>query len=282
MPTDPFQVLLTAGMPLPPTQFGSLGTTLSRALAPYYASQATLEPFQPGPYATPLTNWALQQYAPFTEGQIGYSPLTQAALDAFQQQTLPVIQQQFELQGLGRSPALGVATGQALATALPPFISQDIQNRLAAAQAITGAGAEDVQRQYAATVTDLQNRLAATGFIPQAEQLVQQAAMNTAQVAQAEQARQLQALGLAGQLTTGLAPLLGSAAQLQQAQQQLALQAWGQGGQEQAQTAQGLLDARQMELLRQQALTEAGTLGLFGSAVIPPTVAGKSITTGGK
>lgn len=52
----------------------------------------------------------------------GQSPLTQAAIASFNQATLPVIQNQMALQGLSNSPALGMATGSALAQALPQFI----------------------------------------------------------------------------------------------------------------------------------------------------------------
>src|SRR3970282_3041488 len=67
------------------------------------------------------------------EGQPGQSPLTQAGVQAFQQNTLPIIQQQMQLAGLGRSGALGVSIADAMASAMPQFIQQDIQNRLAAA-----------------------------------------------------------------------------------------------------------------------------------------------------
>ena len=38
-------------------------------------------------------------YQPFLEGAMGYSPATQAATGAFVQNTLPVIQNQLQLQG---------------------------------------------------------------------------------------------------------------------------------------------------------------------------------------
>ena len=70
----------------------------------------------------------------FTTGPLGDSPATRAAIEAFKIQSLPVIQQQFQLQGLGRSPALGQAVGQSLGVALPQFINADLVNRLQAAQ----------------------------------------------------------------------------------------------------------------------------------------------------
>jgi len=74
-----------------------------------------------------------QALTPMLEGQPGQSPLTQAAVQAFQQNTLPIIQQQMQLAGLGRSGALGVSIADAMASAMPQFIQQDIQNRLTAA-----------------------------------------------------------------------------------------------------------------------------------------------------
>lgn len=56
----------------------------------------------------------------------GLSPITQALIDAqmraFNVSALPTIQNQFALQGLANSPALGQAVGQSLATAFPGFI----------------------------------------------------------------------------------------------------------------------------------------------------------------
>ena len=69
----------------------------------------------------------------FTGGRPGESPLTRAALELFQQETLPIIQQQFQLQGLQGSPALGIATGRALSQALVPLLQQEQQLRFQAA-----------------------------------------------------------------------------------------------------------------------------------------------------
>lgn len=80
-------------------------------------------------------------YAPFTQGQMGYSPATQAAVGAFTQNTLPVIQNQLQLQGLGSGPAVADVAGRSLATALPSFMQNDLSNRLQAAQGLTGLGA---------------------------------------------------------------------------------------------------------------------------------------------
>lgn len=79
-------------------------------------------------------------YAPFTQGQLGNSPATQAFMGSFMQNTLPVIQGQAQLQGLGNGPAVPDMAGRALGTALPQIMQGDAQNRLQAAQGLTGLG----------------------------------------------------------------------------------------------------------------------------------------------
>lgn len=103
-------------------------------------------------------------YQPFTGGQFGFSPATQAATQAFIQNTLPVIQNQAQLQGLGSGPTIADITGRSLATALPQFIQSDLQNRLAAAQGLTGLGSQVVipawqqqQNQQAQALKGLQS-----------------------------------------------------------------------------------------------------------------------------
>ena len=80
-------------------------------------------------------------YAPFVGGNdIGSSPAMQAAMGAFTQNTLPVIQGQLQLQGLGDSPAVADVAGRSLGTALPGIIQNEQQNRLSAAQGLTWFG----------------------------------------------------------------------------------------------------------------------------------------------
>ena len=81
-------------------------------------------------------------YQPFTEGPLGFSPATQAAMGAFTQNTLPTIQNQLQLQGLGQGPAIADVAGRSLATALPQFQQNDMSNRLQAAQGMTGLGSQ--------------------------------------------------------------------------------------------------------------------------------------------
>jgi hypothetical protein len=45
-------------------------------------------------------------------------------------------------------------------------------------------------------------------------------------------------------------------------------------------TAQQVEDAMRMELLRLQGLGEAGTTGIFGGSVVPPSISEGSTTSG--
>ena len=94
-----------------------------------------------GEWIMALVDDIQQAYQPFLTGDLGYSPATQAGVGAFMQNTLPVIQNQLQLQGLGNGPQVADVAGRSLATALPQFIQNDQQNRLAAAQGATGFGA---------------------------------------------------------------------------------------------------------------------------------------------
>ena len=82
-------------------------------------------------------------YQPFIEGtDIGSSPALQAAMGAFTQNSLPLIQNQLQLQGLGNGPAVADVAGRSLGTALPSIIQGEQQNRLQAAQGLTGLGSQ--------------------------------------------------------------------------------------------------------------------------------------------
>lgn len=89
-----------------------------------------------------LSNAVSNSLNPFMQGQPGYSPMTQAAMGAFTQNELPIIQHQMQLQGLGNGPAIADVAGRSLATAMPSFIQNDLSNRLAATGAATQYGAQ--------------------------------------------------------------------------------------------------------------------------------------------
>jgi hypothetical protein len=83
-----------------------------------------------------------QAYDPFVTGPLGQDPATQAYMQAFTQNTLPLIQNQMQLQGLGSGPAVADVAGRALGTALPQIQQYGAQNRLAAAGGLTGLGSQ--------------------------------------------------------------------------------------------------------------------------------------------
>ncbi len=232
---------------------------------------ATVNPQPAGVPLGALSQLALQGpatagFAPFTQGPLGFSPATQAALQQFNQVTRPGLQNQAALAGLGNSPALLEAISLGQAQALPGFISQDLQNRLTASQGLQqGIG--------------LAGQLTGAG-----EQLGQSAAGLAANISGGEAQRQLQAAQISGNLLLGQASNVAfPAAQTQLAQQQQALTAFGGGGQLQRGITQEQIGATQQERLRQQALSEQATTGIFGGSVLPPTLqqTGTSNTTGG-
>ena len=194
----------------------------------------------------------------------GVSPQTQAAIAAFQQAQLPIIQQQFELQGLGRSPALGSAVGGALTQAMVPFMQSDLTNRMNALQMVSQ------QQQF--------GRTQGLAEYMQPAQLGQSAAGLAAQIGQNESNRQLTALGLQGQLAMGMTDPLSRAAALEQARQQMALQGFGAAGTAQRDVQQQLIDEQNRDFLRRQGLAEQGTFGAFGT-VLPPAFQSGSTTT---
>ena len=222
------------------------------------------------------------QLQQFTGGTPGMSPATQAAIDAFQQAQLPVIQQQFQLQGLGRSPALGSAVAGGLTQAMVPFMQQDLSNRLQA----TGMGAQQqqfgqqfgLQQELGRGQLGLGQRAQSLAEFMQPAQLGQSAAGLAAQIGQNESNRQLQALGLQGQLAMGMTDPMARAAALEQQRQQMALQGFGAAGTAQRDVTQQLIDEQQREFLRRQGLAEQGTVGVFGT-VLPPAMQSGSTTT---
>jgi hypothetical protein len=208
----------------------------------------------PDQYGQP-TNAELVQggISPYLYGMPGFSPLMQAGLSAFQNGTQQVVQQQAELQGLGRSPALGQMTADALTQVLPQFIQQDNANRFQAANTLQGE-----------------------------EGLTQSAANLAANISNQEQQRQLSAFQTGGNMLLGLGDLYHNMSGDQTAQMQLALQAAGAGGDLQNQIAQQAMDAAQAERLRLQALSEQGTTGLFSTSLPGPSqLAGSTKSSGG-
>lgn len=205
---------------------------------------------------------------PMMTGAPGSSPLTTAAIEAWKLQTMPILQQQMQLQGLGRSPAMPQVLGNSLAVAMPQFINQDIQNRLRATELYNAFAGRTGQERFGAA-----------NVMQGEEGLTQNAAKLAADISNQEANRQLQSFAVGGNLLLGLTDPLAKAAQLQQEQQKIGLQAFGAGGDLQQSVAQNVADAAQMERLRRQGLAEQSTTGLFGGSVLPPTMGTSTTTT---
>lgn len=197
---------------------------------------------------------------PFMSGPVGQSPVLQQAVDQFKALTMPVIQNQFALQGLGNSPALGQAIGVSMGNALVPLISEDMKNRLSA-------------------INLAQQRVGGAGQLQLGQQeLDQMAALRGAQVADASAGRQLQSLGLAGQFGAASGNQMSDLSNQLRQRQELSLSAYGSAGEAQRNVRQQAYDSAYQDYLRRQALSEASSTGLFGGSVLPPTLQQSSRT----
>ena len=111
---------------------GGLGTTISPSkFTPPTAFEAS-KVAQAGPSQGAIT----AGLSPFLQGQPGQGPLTQAAIERFKIETLPILEGQVALAGQTSSPALADLTGRSLAVALPQFIQADLDNRFKAAEGL--------------------------------------------------------------------------------------------------------------------------------------------------
>lgn len=256
-----------------PRMAGTVDPTTASALA---ALQASLGG----------TSSTMQALSPFLTGAPGSSPLTAAAIEAFKQNTMPILQNQMTLRGLGHSPAVSQVTGEALATALPQFITTDMTNRLRAAELVNAerqnaanvfsqAGGRAVEQgqnaaTQAGTILDREANLGLTG------------ARLSSDIANQEAMRQIEAARTAGQLQLGAGDLAARTAQIQQEQQRLALQAGQGAGGLQRDIQQQVADSVQAERLRLQGLSEGASTGLFGGSVLPPNVLSKTTSKSSK
>lgn len=265
-----------------------------------------------------LRDEILTALRPAMAGAPGTSPLTDAAIGAFKLKTLPLIQQQMTLKGLGHSPAVSQVAGETLAMALPEFINADLVNRLNATgqaanlipaenqvvgtqgQLALGGRAQTLQEQIQPRALSLQEeiqrgQLGLSGRqVALSEQLdPRRVALEeevgrgqlglagtklAADIANQEAARQMQAAWQAGQLSLGQGDLYARAAQIQQAQQQLALAGFSGAGGLSRDVQQAVADSAQAERLRLQGLAEGSTIGLFGGSVLPPSLISSSRT----
>ena len=105
------------------------------------------------------------QYNQFL-GQNGPSAATRAEMQQFNDLQAPAILQQAGLMGQGNSGAALSALAQGQESAAVPFLQQDEQNKMSAAQGLQGLGAQ----QYSQQTQDLQNALQAAGMPQQIAQ----------------------------------------------------------------------------------------------------------------
>ena len=222
---------------------------------------------------------------PFMTGPMGQSPIFQQQVENFKNLTQPVIQNQFALQGLGGSPALGQAMGVSLGNALVPLMQQDAQNRLAAInlaqQRAGGAGELGLRTEELAQAGPLRAAQAfATGAQPglQALDLAQQGPLRAAQAYTTGAQPGLQSLGLAGQFGQVAGSQMSDLANQLRQRQELSLSGFGSAGEAQRNVQQQAYDSAYQDYLRRQSLSEASSTGLFGGQVIPSTIGQTSRT----
>lgn len=226
---------------------------------------------QGGGYADYL-NQASSGFQPFlqpTYDEQGLSPHMKAAMQNYEMNIMPAIQNSYASIGLGSSPAMSEGVAAGYYSILPQVLQLQQQGQLAAAQGIGQLAGYENQR-YA---TDLQNALGYAGLDVQRYGIDQNTALGYAgldtqrygidqQSAAAAAARELQAqqIALQGELGYGQLGLGAAANELQQ--RSLSLQAMGLAGQLENQQYQTQLDAYYNEMLRLQQLAILGITGL--------------------
>ena len=192
--------------------------------------------------ASPFAVGAAGGFAPFITGDLGQDPATQAYIQAFQQNVLPTIQGQLQLQGLGSGPAVADVAGRSLATALPQIQQNALQNRLTASKGFADIGS---QLAIPSAQADVQNQLqAGQGLTNLGSNVV----IPSGDLQLRQQAQTLQGLQSAGELTRGM--------------------------------NQDVFDAQREEMLRLQGLSESGTFGAFGT--LSPISKTETSQSGGK
>lgn len=137
-----------------------------------------------------------------------------------------------------------------------------------------------LQRELGLGDLDLRRDLGMGQLDVSRKQMELQAAVAAGQMSAAEADRQMNAYLQMGNMMLGLTNPYSQAAGAQAGQQQTSLTGYSQAGQLQQNTAQQVLDALRMEMLRLQGMSEAGSTGLFGGSVLPPSLGQSSATSG--
>lgn len=222
-----------------------------------------------GAEMSPAEQEALAQLGFFTGGQLGQSPATLAATRAFNQFSVPEIEQQLALAGLGRSGAVGTSIGDAQVKAMIPLLATEMANRLQATgmTADIGQAAQGRKLQAGQIMGNIGGDVGKQGL--GAAQLIANTGLqsDTLRLQAAQQAATIAAQqAAAGQVLANRA----------RADTQAALEAAGLPREIAAQQA----EAAYNDYIRQQQLSEAATLGPLGQ-VLPSTIGQVSKTSGG-
>ena len=128
-----------------------------------------------------------------TGGPIGQSPLLQEGVASFVQNSLPLIQNQLAVAGLGRSGSLGPSIATGLSQTLTPLIQQEISNRVGALSVLQQMAQAETSRYLyprEQTVNALQQMSAETMQMATLSFQQQMQAINTAlQAGQIQEAK---------------------------------------------------------------------------------------------
>lgn len=203
---------------------------------------------------TDYLNQASSGFQPFlqpTYDEQGLSPYMKAAIQNYEMNIMPAIQNSYASIGLGSSPAMSEGVAAGYYSILPQVLQLQQQGQLEASQGLGQLAGYENQRYG----IDQNTALGYAGLDTQRYGIDQQAAAAAA-------ARELQAqqIALQGELGYGQLGLGAAANELQQ--RSLSLQAMGLAGQLENQQYQAQLDAYYNEMLRLQQLAILGITGL--------------------
>lgn len=263
----------TTDSPGPTTQtFTPTSTNYMAPTAPTYSMPSGSS----GQYQS-LLQQAMGAFQPYLTPQYndqGLTPYMQAAIQNYELNILPAIQNQYALIGLGSSPAMAEGVAAGYYSMLPQALQLQQQAQIAAAQGAGTLAGIDTQRYgidqstalgYAGLDVqrygiDQNTNLGYAGLDTQRYGIDQQSAAQAAM-------RELQAQQIALQGELGYGSLANQASQNELMQRQLALQAYGLAGQLQQNQYQMELDAYYNEMMRLQNLGIFALSGGFGAPV---------------
>lgn len=115
-----------------------------------FQTMATLPELTARPLSTPPAELAsIAQLNDVVGGPVGSSPATRQAMEAWRQFTLPTVQHEAALQGVGRSGQELIDTALSSTQAMVPLLQTEIANRMQSAKEFQNiAGAETSREQF--------------------------------------------------------------------------------------------------------------------------------------